>query len=190
MLKVLAIISSILYPVLIFTSLTYFDASPRVLALVLLCVAMIYFISNTNNINKKGFKRFQLWATIIIASTLALLTFITENSGYIKFYPVFISLFLLLSFSITLKSPPTIIFRFATLADKTIRGGVNEKKVESYCRVVTKVWVCFFVFNGLIALATAIFANYKIWTLYNGLISYIFIGLIASVEFIVRKVKM
>ncbi len=190
MLKVLAVISSILYPVIIFTSLTYFDASPRVLALVLLTVAMVYFISNTNKAKGKGFKSFQFWATISIATILAGITFITENSGYVKFYPVFMSLFLLLSFSLTLRKPPNMIFRFATLADKSILGGPNEVYVESYCRVVTKVWVTFFSLNGLVALFTALFTTYKIWTLYNGLISYIFIGLIAAVEFIVRKVEM
>lgn len=189
MLKVLAVISSILYPLIIFTSLRYFNASPRVLALVLMIVAMVYFISNTGNIKKKGFKSFQLWATIIIATTLALLTFLTENSGYVMFYPVFISMFFLLSFSITLKSPPTMIFRFATLADKTIIGSDNEKRVESYCLVVTKIWIIFFVINGVIALTTAIYGDYEIWTLYNGLISYICMGLIFCIEFIVRKVK-
>lgn len=189
MLKVLAVISSILYPIIIFLSLTYFNATPRVLALVLLSVAMVYFIANTNNAKGKGFKRIQFWGTIAVATTLSILTFITENSGFIKFYPVFISLLLLMSFAVTLRTPPSMIFRFAQLADKSITQSKDRDYIEKYCKTVTKIWVCFFCINGFIAIITAIFADYKTWTLYNGLISYILIGFIFTIEFIVRKIK-
>lgn len=190
MLKVLAVITSILYPILIFIFLTYFDASPRVLSLLLLGIGMVYFISHTNKVKEKGLNSIKFTATVVIILSLSLLTFITENSGYVKFYPVAMNIFLLLSFSVTLKTQPSMAFRFATLADKSIIGGPDEEKVKHYCTIVTKIWVIFFIINGSIALTTALFTSYKIWTLYNGLISYILIGIIAGTEFIVRKVKM
>lgn len=189
MFKVLALIASILYPVVIFISLFYFKASSRVLSFVLFIIGMVYFLANTNNVKGKGFRSIQLWITLVVATALALLTFITENTGFIKLYPVFINLFLFLSFFLTLHRPPNMIFRFAMLQDKSIKNNDNIDRIESYCRKVTYIWISFFVFNGCAAFVTAKFTSYKIWTFYNGLLSYIFIGLIGLIEFIVRKYK-
>ena len=89
-----------------------------------------------------------------------------------------------------------MIFRFATLADKTIKGSPFEEKVCKYCKKVTIVWCVFFIINGSISVITAfsdkIFANVdeelsvKIWSIYNGGISYILMGLVFIIEFIIR----
>ncbi|MDR2758572.1 MAG: AMP-binding protein [Spirochaetaceae bacterium] len=80
-----------------------------------------------------------------------------------------------------------MIFRFAVLWDKTIRGSLAEKRVEAYCRKVTLVWCLFFIINGGIAAATVFFASDALWSLYNGGISYIFIGILFGGELMVRK---
>ncbi|MFP3089350.1 AMP-binding protein [Treponema sp. TIM-1] len=80
-----------------------------------------------------------------------------------------------------------MIFRFAVLWDKTLRGALAEKRVEAYCRKVTLVWCLFFIINGGIAAATVFFASDVLWSLYNGGISYIFIGILFGGELMVRK---
>lgn len=40
--------------------------------------------------------------------------------------------------------------------------------------------------NGGIALATALWADDKVWALYNGLVSYVLIGLLMGGEYLVR----
>ena len=47
-----------------------------------------------------------------------------------------------------------------------------------YTRRVTQVWCGFFVVNGLIAVATALWASTAVWTLYNGLLSYVAMGVL------------
>ncbi len=190
-LKALALVSAVLYPVLIYLMLSRFDASPRVLAALLVFVALAYFITHTDNVRGETFKRIQFWGMFLTAGLLALITFITENAGYVKFYPVSINIFLLLSFGITLLRPPSMIFRLASMQDEKVRSSEGEErlKIERYCRKVTMVWIAFLVINGLTAVFTALFASHFFWALYNGMISYILIGVIFLGEFIVRKVR-
>jgi acyl-coenzyme A synthetase/AMP-(fatty) acid ligase/3-hydroxymyristoyl/3-hydroxydecanoyl-(acyl carrier protein) dehydratase len=80
-----------------------------------------------------------------------------------------------------------MIFRFAVLWDPAIRGSLAEKRVEGYCRKVTLVWCLFFIINGGIAAATVFFASDVLWSLYNGGISYLLIGILFGGELMVRK---
>ena len=55
-----------------------------------------------------------------------------------------------------------------------------------YCRSVTLVWCAFFVFNGSVALWLALGPDPLLWALYTGMVSYLLIGLVFSIEFSVR----
>lgn len=188
-LKVLTIIAAVLYPVIIFVTLRYFNASPRVLSIILISFALLYFVAHTDKAKGNKSNRIQFWGMLIPASVLGLITFFTEKAGYVKFYPVAINIFMLFNFSITLLRPPNMIFRFAKLQDKKIEESPNVNEIESYCKKVTIVWIIFFVINALLAQITALMANPIIWATYNGLISYILIGIIFLVEIIIRKFK-
>lgn len=56
----------------------------------------------------------------------------------------------------------------------------------AYTRRVTQVWCGFFLLNGAAAFATAIWASEAIWSLYTGVISYVLMGVLFGVEFLVR----
>jgi uncharacterized membrane protein len=56
-----------------------------------------------------------------------------------------------------------------------------------YTRKVTKVWLLFFIANGLFAGYTAAFSSFEFWVLYNGLLSYLLIALLFAVEWLVRQ---
>jgi uncharacterized membrane protein len=49
------------------------------------------------------------------------------------------------------------------------------------------MWCGFFVVNGLIATATALWASAGVWALYNGLLSYVAMGLLMGGEWLVRR---
>jgi hypothetical protein len=119
--------------------------------------------------------------------SLALLCFFTNSALFLKLYPVLVSGALLIAFSLTLLMPPPMIFRFAVLQDKTIPGSLAEKRVETYCRKVTLVWCGFFIMNGGIAALTVFAASDALWSLYNGGISYMLIGILFAGELMVRK---
>ena len=92
------------------------------------------------------------------------------------------SLGALFIFASTLIRPPSMIERFARLAEPNL----PEEGVE-WTRQVTKVWCGFFCINTVIALITVFFAPMKIWVLYNGLISYVLMGGLLLGEFVLRK---
>ncbi|MDR2484775.1 MAG: AMP-binding protein, partial [Treponema sp.] len=112
---------------------------------------------------------------------------ITNVSIVLKLYPALTNGVLLAVFGGTLFFPPSMIYRFAVLQDKSIAGSLAEKQIARYCRKVTVVWCVFFICNGGIALYTVFFVSDAFWSMYNGGISYILIGTLFTGEFIVRK---
>ena len=95
-------------------------------------------------------------------------------------YPAAVSLSLLILFGRTLRRPPSMIERIARLSVPDLPpAGVR------YTRQVTGVWCGFFVLNATTSLST-VFMSREWWMLYNGFISYLLMGLLFAVEWIVR----
>jgi uncharacterized membrane protein len=59
----------------------------------------------------------------------------------------------------------------------------------AYCRSITVAWSLFFVVNGSICAALAVCAPVAWWTLYTGFLSYVALGAVASVEYVIRKAR-
>ena len=112
---------------------------------------------------------------------------VTRSARILTFYPALVNLFFLVLFGHTLFVGPSMVYRFATLKDKSIAISPYRKKIAAYCRNVTLVWCCFFIVNGSIALLSVFGETYRFWALYNGCIAYILMGLLFAGEFIVRK---
>ena len=186
---------SILYPILVFTLLVIFKLPLKLLSLCVIALAAALFVSVSAK-NKEKNLDWKPLATSILFFLAGLLCFLTDEAIFLKLYPVAINLIFLVFFGSTLFRGPNMIFRFATLADKSVKGSFHEKKVENYCRKVTVIWCIFFILNGTVAILT-VFAGKifgitpenadKVWSLYNGGISYILMGFLFAAEFIVRK---
>ena len=191
--KVLFAAFSVLYPALVFCGLEFWGLSPRRLSLMLIGLAFVHFFNVTRSRSKVSegsqdranvVKNFALVALMLLCGAIA---FFADNVIFLKFYPVMVSLSLLSFFAISLWKKPSFIFRLACLGDKSIRVSPSYRFVERYCDRVTQVWCVFFIVNASIALGTALVGSDRIWSLYNGLISYIIIGVLFAVEFMVRK---
>jgi acyl-CoA synthetase (AMP-forming)/AMP-acid ligase II len=91
------------------------------------------------------------------------------------------------SFAITLVKPPSMIYRIAVIQDKSIRYSPGKKQIEDYCRKVTIIWVFFFILNGNLSIWTIFSGSDILFAVYNGGISYLLMGLLFAVEFVVRK---
>ena len=113
---------------------------------------------------------------------------ITRSARVLTFYPALVNLFFLVLFGHTLFAGPSMVYRFATLKDKSIAVSPYRKKIAAYCRNVTLVWCCFFIVNGSIALMSVFGESFGFWALYNGCIAYILMGLLFIGEYIVRKI--
>jgi uncharacterized membrane protein len=188
--KFLLIVLSVLYPLAVFTAVHVYHASPRTLAFCLLAMGTVFFLANGRNAGKGDIQAVVFWGTVAIIIGLSVVVFVTESIGLVKLYPVLINAVLLASFGYTLLKPPTMIFRFAALQDRSIPSSPDRAKIEAYTRRVTQVWCCFFVSNALAAAYTAFFASQAVWAIYNGLVSYALIGLLMIVELLVRKARM
>ncbi|MDR2842038.1 MAG: hypothetical protein LBV52_02430 [Spirochaetaceae bacterium] len=171
------------YPVLVFILLVVYKLPLRIFSLFAIGFASVFFLFSGN---KKKSNKFRIASAVILA-LLGSLCFFTNSLIILKLYPVLVNVLMLCVFTVTLFSPPCMIFRFATLQDKSIKGSSGEKKIEAYCKKVTVIWCCFFVINGSIAVYTVFFASNGAWSLYNGGISYILMGLLFIIEFLVRK---
>lgn len=198
-LKALFYVIAAVYPILVFTLLVVFKVETKILSLCIIALAATFFLSATGSkktSNKKSALDWKPLLSSVLFLAAGLFCFFTGKEFFLRLYSVVINIMLLIVFGSTLFLKPNIIFRFATLADKSIAGSSYENQVRLYCKKVTIVWCCFFILNGTVATLTT-FADKlfgldqeqarRVWAVYNGGISYALMGTLFLVEFIIRK---
>lgn len=116
-----------------------------------------------------------------VAVVFCIAVAIIDSTAWLRAYPVLINAMLFAVFSISLRRGPPIIERLARLRhpDLPLEG-------VRYTRRVTQVWTGFFLINGAIAAALALWAPWSWWTAYNGGISYALMGLLMAGEWLLR----
>jgi len=118
--------------------------------------------------------------TPILITLCIVFLFYMKRFVFLKFYPPLCNCFLFLVFFISLFTKETVIQKFARAC-----GDKLEKPAWDYTRKVTYIW-CIFTFINLLISIWTIFLPDKIWILYNGCISYILVGLLFGIEYIIR----
>lgn len=181
MLAPLLALIALLYPLLVFFGLQHFSLGTVSLALAALLALRLLLIRR----QLAGPQALRLGRALLPAGLAALVCTLAaalfQHPLLLKLTPVVISAAFLFSFAQTLRQPPSMIEILARLSEPDLdaRGVV-------YTRRVTQVWCGFFLLNGSIALYTALFADLAVWTVYNGLIAYVLMGLLFAVEYAVR----
>ena len=168
------------YPLLVFFGLQHFEAryiGALILGVLLLRLFVVFQSSNWQQLKS-------LLPVTLAGVALCLFIIVFNNPLLVKLNPVLISFVMLLMFAMTLVKPPSMIERFARLSDPDL-----PLQAVLYTRNVTKVWCVFFIGNGLVSAYTAWFSSIEVWTIYNGLISYLIMGLIFAIEYLVRLKK-
>jgi uncharacterized membrane protein len=162
---------SLAYPVVVYLALGH--VSPRWIALMLVALALA----------RAWATRESFWlGAAALATLLAAASFLGDFWGPLKLYPALVNGVLFGLFAMSLWRGPTVVERLARLRETHF-----PPAAIAYTRRVTQVWCGFFVVNGLIAVATALWASAAVWALYNGLLSYIAMGLLMGGEWLVRK---
>jgi uncharacterized membrane protein len=162
---------SVAYPVVVYLALGH--VSPRWIALLLVGLALA----------RAGVTRESFWlGAAALAMVLAAASFLGDAWMPLKLYPALVNLVMLGLFSMSLWRGPTVVERLARLRDPEL-----PPAAVAYTRRVTQVWCGFFVVNGLVAVATALWASTAVWTLYNGLLSYAVMGALMGGEWLVRR---
>jgi uncharacterized membrane protein len=121
-------------------------------------------------------------AGVIAMATAGVYTLISSSSEGLRFYPVLMSAAMLCLFAWSLRQPQSIVERFGRIIYRDF-----PPEAVAYTRRVTIAWCVFFTINGLIALWTAVAGSWAAWTLYNGFISYVLMGLLFVGEYAVRR---
>lgn len=119
---------------------------------------------------------------VAIALVYCVALAVTAENALLRWYPTLISALLLAVFGISLIHGPPIVERIARLQEPDLPpAGVR------YTRRVTWVWVGFFVFNGVVSAALTLWAPLAWWTLYNGLLAYLIMGVLFVGEWLLRQ---
>lgn len=172
LLKAVVIVLSIVYPFIIYWGLQHYQAA-RLLPLLLILLALRWVVGGRTS------ERVVLVAILV---GVIIVAFVWGHQLGLKFYPAMVNLGFLVLFTGSLLSPPSFVERLARIRHPNLSpAGV------AYTSKVTWMWSIFFLVNGSIAAFTALWASNEIWTLYNGFIAYLLIGILFGGEWIVRR---
>lgn len=165
------LVLSLAYPLLVYLAMGRFE--PRWMALLLFVLALL----------RAAATRQPVWlAASAGAGLLALLATVFNQALPLKLYPALVNAVLLAVFAVSLRFPPSAVERIARLSEPDL-----PPHAIAYTRRVTQVWCGFFVLNGTLALATALWASERTWALYNGLLAYVMMGVLFAAEWCIRQ---
>ncbi len=116
----------------------------------------------------------------VLGTVCVVLLFHFSKIYALKFYPVIVNSFIFCVFFSSVFCEETIIQKIA----KQMDGELTDFS-RNYTRKLTYVWCIFLFVNLSISFAT-VFMSPKVWELYNACISYIALGVMFGVEYIVR----
>lgn len=166
------------YPFLVFAALRGLE--PRGVALLLALVLVLRAGTRAPRPTAAVLRRLAVPAVVVVSVLLG--TLMWDDPRFLLAVPALVNAALLFAFGRTLRSGPPLVETFARLRVPEL----PEEEVQ-YCRSVTLVWCVFFAANGSVALWLALWEDPWLWTLYTGLVSYLLVGLVFSVEFVVRS---
>ena len=176
MLKLLSALLLIGYPGLMYFGFELFE--PKYLTVIVFAAVLLgRFAGATTPVQTFG------GALLIVPVCLYLIVSVISNEEWVvRLYPAVVSFSMAALFISSLFSPMPVIERIARLSEPDFPPeGVR------YTRVLTWVWVVFLLTNAMIATWTALWATRETWALYNGVISYICIGMLMVFEYPVRR---
>jgi uncharacterized membrane protein len=168
-----------LYPLMVYLALTRFGA--RATGVLVLAAVALWGL-RAGVAGTGGFRALMLQGGGV--TLLALGAVVTDSPAVIQQMPVLISVFLLVTFAATLVRPPPMIERYARMMQPDLTDAEAR-----HCRIVTWVWVGFFVLNAMVAEYLVLFGSLQAWALYAGGIAYGLMGLLFVIEYVVRKAR-
>ena len=171
-LRVVFVFVLALYPILVFFGLRVLP--PGVVGLLLAVLLMIRFgiIGVT--------ERSTALPGFIVLFLYAAASALVGSAQMLLYYPVLVNVLLLVLFAGSLRSKEPLLIRVVRA-----RGTPVGEHAIRYLTRLTAIWAGFFLLNGLVSVWTTT-TTIEIWTIYNGVISYLIVGALASIEWIYR----
>lgn len=176
LLQIVTAVILFLYPFAIYFGLNYWGiqtVAPVLLIFFLLRLLMAH--GKTRHLSRL------IKIIALVGMALVSASWILKQNQWLLYYPVVVNVVLLSLFGYSLIKSPPIVEQLARITEPDLpASGV------AYTRKVTQVWCLFFLVNGSIALFTCLSQDIALWTIYNGGISYVLIGLLMSAEWLIR----
>jgi len=116
----------------------------------------------------------------IILLGYAIASAVVGSTQMLLYYPVLVNAILFVVFAWSLTTKESLLLRIVRA-----RGNLINVKTPGYLSRLTAIWAGFFAINGMIAIWTTT-ASMELWTMYNGMISYVLVATIALCEWIFR----
>jgi uncharacterized membrane protein len=60
---------------------------------------------------------------------------------------------------------------------------------QAHCRSWTRIWGIYLLVLAAVGLALARWATLEVWTVYVGIVGYVLVGALFSVEYVMRKIR-
>jgi len=175
--RVIIAVVGLAYPLLIYAGLVL--VGPRTLAAVAAVVLLAHAASGWRRWRRDDLARAAV-PVLLVAVVLAVAAAIDDGRIFL-FVPALVNGAMLIAFARTLVRGPSIVETFARLRHPELLPGRAP-----YLRAVTAVWCGFFAVNIAVSLVLAVHGSLETWTLYNGLIAYLIVGLLLGAERVYR----
>lgn len=165
------VLVTFLYPFIWYFGQVYFGVTA--VTILMACIWLLRALLSKQKLQKI--------MSFVLAFIFMLLCWI-HSAKFMYWYPVMVSILLLLIFGASLFSKQSVIERLARLQHPDLpESGVR------YTRCVTQIWCGFFIVNILIISALILGAYWRAWAIYTGVISYMLMGMLLSGEFLYRR---
>jgi len=128
-----------------------------------------------------------LWPVLRVPLSLGLLLGLgaaLDHPAFVLALPVVTNAAFLAQFAGSLSGPVPLVERFARLQHQDLTG--EERR---YCRTVTLVWSVYFAVNAGVTILLTVWAPLSWWTLYTGVLAYVAMGTLFTIEYLVRKYR-
>jgi len=173
LIRLLIIAVALLYPFIIYFGIEH--VSPGLLAGLLAAVVLMrVWVSKLALFHK-------CLAVSAVVVIFILHWWLKGGVDSLRYYPVALNGVLLITFGLSLFKEQSLIEAIARNRGMDV-GSHNLR----YLRVLTAVWTGFFALSVLISFFTVIYGDLDIWLLYNGLGSYLLMGVLIVGEIIFR----
>jgi len=174
LLPVLIFLVTLAYPFLVYLNID--SVEPGWFGAALLVMAVFRLIVTGTD------RQLSDWLITAVITLFCSVIIILESEILLKCYPVMMSIAMGLVFLISLKDKHNLIERFAAAGGKQ-----PPEKARGYLQKLCIAWGILLLLNGAVAAWTVWFASLAVWTLYNGLISYLLIAGFIVVELVYRN---
>lgn len=165
--KILGIVFAISYPFIVFLALKKHIAL-RAVVVLLLIMAGFNFVQNKNRWVFGG----------ILLLCMGMIIF--NQNIFLKLYPVLMNFGMCVMFALSVHKTP-LITKFALGMGYELNSEQKKHTLKA-----TYAWAIFMGILTILSLVTVFLSN-EVWVIFNGLISYILIGIMIVIEFLIHK---